>query len=180
MASGYMITKTCIKLTEELREILADTLNIGTERVGMCVPGDNSHFLVCIYLYDIKKNTAILSQDMVSVGTSELRYPSSFYDLYYMIVPYSEGNSQYRLEEEIKLLDVILQYLGDRHFLNINKEVQLELSNLDFDSKTKIWNSLNQPLRNAVYCKAGPVEIESTRKKKIARVTDIQMNFKEK
>lgn len=180
MAADFVITKTGTKLTEILRQVLSATLDIGTERIGMCIPGENSSLLVCIYLYDIKKNTDVLSPEMVPVGLSELRYPSGFYDLYYMIVPYSEGDLQYRLQEETKILDVMLRYLGDVHFLNIEREIPLELSNLDFDSKTKIWNSLNQPIRTAIYCKAGPVEIESARKKKISRVTDVQMDFMEK
>ena len=177
MEVDYVITKTGIKLTELVREILLDEMNIEAERIGMSVPGREQNLLVCVYLYDVKKNTDIQSQHMISVSATELRYPSSYYDLYFMIIPYSDSDLKYRMEEELKLFDIIIQFLGDIHFVNTDQEIKFELCDIDFDNKAKIWTGLNQPLHMAVYCKAGPVEVQSSRRKKVSRVTDVQMNF---
>lgn len=177
MEQDYVITKTGIKFVEVVREFIGNRIDIDADRIGLCMPGDSQNLLVCIGLYDIRRNTDIYTQNMISINATELKYPSSYYDLYYIIVPCSDGDLKYRLEEEMKILDIIIQFLGDEHFLSEDKGVGIELCNMDFDSKTKIWTGLNQPMKNAVYCKVGPVEIQSTRTKKVSRVTDIQMDF---
>lgn len=177
MEPDYMITKTGIKLTETLKTILEEQMNVDTVRIGMGMPGEENNLLVCICLYDIRKNTDMLSPHMITVSQEELKYPSSYYDLYYMVVPCSDGDVKYRMMEDTKLLDIMFQFLGDVHFLNPGQEIGFELCDMDFDSKAKIWAGLNQSMRMALYCKAGPVEIQSTRRKRIFRVTDIQMDF---
>lgn len=177
MEPDYMLTRTGVKLTEALKMILGEQMNVEADRIGMGIPGEQHNLLVCICLYDIRKNTGMLSSDMITVSQEELKYPSSYYDLYYMLVPCSDSDVKYQKEEDTKLLDVMLQFLGDVHFLNPGREIGFELCDMDFDSKAKIWAGLNQPMRMAVYCKAGPVEIQSTRRKRVSRVTDIQMDF---
>lgn len=177
MEIDYIITKTGIKLTGLLKDVLSDEMNIEAERICVAMPGQEQKPLVCVYLYDIRKNTDIQSQNMVTVSATELKYPSSYYDLYYIIIPYSDSDEKYKVEEEWRLLDIMIQYLGDTHFLNADQKIKFELCDISFDDKTKIWAGLNQPLQPAVYCKAGPVEVQSLRKKKISRVTDVQMSF---
>lgn len=177
MEFDYPVTKTGLELTKILRKALADELNMTEEHIGMCMPKEEHNYSVCVYLYDLKKNSNMQTYKMISISATELKYPSSYYDLYYMIVPYSDCDFKYREEEELKIYDVLLQFLGDVHFLNVDREIQFELCDMDFDSKTKVWAALNQPMRMAVYCKAGPVEIQSTKRKKISRVTDIRMDF---
>lgn len=177
MRADYIITKTGIKLAELLRNVLSDEMNMQADHIGMCMPGQEQNFSVCIYLYDIRKNADIQSQQMVTVSATELRYPSSYYDLYYIIIPHSDSDLKYKAEEELKLLDIIIQYLGDTYFLDTDQKIRFELCDIDFDSKTKIWTGLNQPLQTAVYCKAGPVEVQSLRTKKVSRVTEVRMDF---
>lgn len=177
MEADYVITKAGIKLTELIREILLNEMNMEAERIGLSVPGQEQNLLVCVYLYNIKKNTDIQSQHMISISATELRYPSSYYDLYYMIVPYSDSDLKYREEEKLKILDVMIQFLGDIYFIDTNQEIKFELCDMDLDNKVKIWTGLNQPLHMAVYCKVGPVEVQSMRRKRVSRVTDVQMSF---
>lgn len=177
METNYAITNTSVKFTEVVRELITGSIDIDKDRIGLCMPCDNQSLLVGIALYDIRKNTDIYMNNMISVSADELRYPSGYYDLYYLIVPCSDGDLKYRLEEEMKILDILIQFFGDGHFLNEEERVEMELCNMDFDRKSKIWAALNQPMKNAVYCRIGPVEIQSTRTKKISRVTEVQMDF---
>lgn len=177
MEPDYMITRTGIKLTEILKTILPEQMNVDVDRIGMGMPGEEHNLLVSICLYDIRKNTDMSSPYMITVSQEELKYPSAYYDLYYMLVPCADSDVKYRMEENARLLDVMLQLLGDVHFLKLGQEIGFELCDMDFDTKAKIWAGLNQPMRMAVYCKAGPVEIQSTRRKRVSRVTDIRMDF---
>lgn len=170
-----MITRTGTALTGVVRKMLARRMDLEEERVGLCRPGENAGFQVCIYLYDIRKNMDLFSGRMTAVSTTELRYPSAYYDLYYVIVPWMDSDLKYREEEETKLLDVLIQSLADVCVLDIGEEIPLELNDLDFDDRLRLWAGLGQPLRTAVYVKAGPVEIRSMRTRQVSRVKDVRM-----
>lgn len=179
MATQYAITKAGRQLTDIVRKALEKAFGTNTEKVILGIPGRNQNVSACIYLYDIRKNGDTQLMYMRSLSATELQYPSNYYDLYFMIVPYSESDLKDQMEEELKILDVLIQCMGEA-FLFIPEEesaINFELCDIDFDEKTKIWNSLTQPVHTAVYCKAVAVEVPSLRKKKVSRVTDIQMNF---
>lgn len=178
MDNQYMISNTGNRLTALLKEKLKQDFGITPEQVGMGVPGENSSLALCIYLYDIQKNAEVQAGSHLPIGLNELQDPSGYYDLYYMLVPYSHSDLQYRAEEELKLIDVLVQWLGDIHYLDFDGlEIAISLHNIDIDEKIKIWGGINQSFHMALYCKVGPVEIQSGRRKGIRRVKDVQMNY---
>lgn len=177
MSREYVITKTGRRLVEIIRQAVQQEYEISTEQVGMGIPGENNGFMVCVYLYDVQKKQEINNQQMKPVSAQRLQYPSSYYDLYYLIVPSSDSDLKFRAEEECRLIDILLQTLGDLHYIEEEAGIGFSLKELEFEEKMKIWNGLNTPFRTAVYGKAGPVEIESTRTKEIKRVTNILMDF---
>ncbi len=180
MENRYVIAETGKRLTGLAADILKQEFNIPPEQVGLAVPGEEGGFSLCILLYNIQKNVGMQTGRPIAAGTGKLRNPSNFYDLHYMLVPYSNGDRKYRMEEELKIMDVLLRKLGDISFLEEERQTVFVLENPDFEEKAKIWNALNQSLRAALYCKVGPVEIASERTKDIKRVTDVQMHFDEK
>lgn len=179
MSCKYIITKTGMMLTEVIRQALKREYDIHAERIGMGFPGEDNGLAVCIYMYDIQRNSGMNDQRMKTVSTARLRYPSNYYDLYYMVVPYSDSDLKFRVQEECKITDLLLQTLGDLHSFE-EEDIGFCLIEPDLDEKMKIWNGFHLPFRTALYGKAGPVEIESARTKEVKRVTDIQLDFKEK
>lgn len=177
MSCKYIITKTGMMLTEIIRQALNREYGIRAERIGMGVPGEDNSLTVCIYMYDIQRNSDMNDQRMQSVSPTRLRYPSSYYDLYYMFVPYSDSDLKFRAQEECRIIDLLLQTLGDLHSIESETDIGFSLMELDFDEKMKIWNGLNIPYHTALYGKAGPVEIESARIREVKRVTEIQMDY---
>ncbi|MDE6433940.1 MAG: DUF4255 domain-containing protein [Lachnospiraceae bacterium] len=177
MSCKYVITKTGTMLTEMIGKALSREYGIDAERIGMGLPGEDNSLVVCIYMYDIRKNFDMNDQSMNSVSPTKLRYPSKYYDLYYMIVPYSDSDVKFRAKEECRLIDLLLQSLGDFYSVEEEAEIGFSLIELDFDDKMKIWNGLNIPYHTALYGKAGPIEIESVRTREVKRVTNIQMDF---
>lgn len=177
MSCKYMITKTGAVLMEVIRQALNREYGISAERIGMGVPGEDNSLTVCIYMYDIQRNFDMNDQRMKTVSPTKLRYPSNYYDLYYMVVPYSDSDLKFRAEEECRIIDLLLQILGDLHSFEEEENIGFCLRELDFDEKMKIWNGLNVPFHTALYGKAGPVEIESARIREVKRVTDMQMEF---
>ncbi len=176
----YIITETGRQFAALVTDILKTEFDIPNEQVGLGMPGENSQLALCIFLYDIQKNNDmnIVHLQTVSVGT--LRYPSSFYDLYYMLVPYSSGDLKYRAQEESRFLDILLRKLADIGYMKEGEQTEVALINPELEEKIRIWNALNQPLRTALYCKLGPVEILSDRTKEVKRVKDAEMRYLEK
>lgn len=181
MEQGFIISKVETALINIFRGAVKKEFDMEAEQVLLCAPGEGGNFAVGIYLYDIRKNSDLTQYRPQPVGVEESRQPSAFYDLYYMIVPHSDGDRKYRMEEEHKLLDVLLQTLGDTHFLTLENEeqqtVKIEFCDINYEEKAKIWNGLNQPMQVALFCQVGPVEVKSAKKKRISRVTDIQIDF---
>lgn len=179
----YGIAQTGKRLETIVQNAVTEKLEIAKEKIGMGIPGQAQGLSVCLYLYDIRKNTGIQMQQMEPIDLTRLRYPSKYYDLYFLLIPYAEGDMKYRLEEELKLMDILLQCLGDASIPEkdnrVGKEPIFEIYDPDLDEKTKIWSGLNQPMQAAVYCKAGPIEVMSERIRQVSRVTDVQINYPE-
>lgn len=179
----YSITQIGKKLEQIVQKAVTSELGIAKEKIGMGIPGQAQGLIVCLYLYDFRKNTWIQSQSMETVDLTRQRYPSKYYDLYFLITFHSEGDMQFRMEEELKIMDILLRWLGDVSILESDnrgtKTPQFEIHDPDLEEKVKIWSGLTQPMQPAVYCKVGPVEVVSDRTKRISRVTDIQMNYEE-
>lgn len=175
MSVEYVISKTGEEIVRILRQTLKQEMNMEAEHIGIGKPDENNGLQVCVYLYDIQRNAGITPSDMIPVSATQYRYPSVYYDLYYVIVPCLDSDLKYRMQEEIKLLDVFMQCLGDLRMLHLDQEIPFELFDMEFENKTKFWSGLGQNMRMAVYCKAGPVEIRSGRTKDVTRVREINM-----
>lgn len=177
----YNITQVGKRLEQIVQKAVVEELDIPKEKIGMGIPGQGQGLTVCLYLYDIRKNTGIQAQHMQPVDLTRLRYPSKYYDLYFVLAIHSEGDMQYRMEEELKLTDILLRCLGDASIPEPDSsgggQTLFEIHDLELEEKAKIWSGLNQPIQTAVYCKAGPVEVMSGRIKQVSRVTDIQVNY---
>lgn len=179
MEGSFSIMETGKYLTDLVAEALNQEFGLSREKVGMGIPGEDSQLSFCIFPYDICRNAEMHTGEAVAIGSRSLREASGFYDICFMLVPYSDSDLKYRREEELRFLDLMLQKLGDTHYLG-EKQTAFSLCSLEFEEKAKIWNAINQPIRLALYCKAGPVEVISGKTKEIHRVTDVRMHYTEK
>ncbi len=207
MENRYIITETGKLLTQEVRRILEQEFDIPRERVGMGMPGEDGRLSLCIFMYDIRKNLDMHTEQYKAVGREQLRYPSNYYDIFYMLVPYAAGDARYQMEEIARIIDILLKHLGDVSYLEVERQplqeqstapstdrvvspsrsdapstdrVAFQFDNPDFDEKVKIWNSINQPLCPSLFCRVGPVEVESGRTRGIKRVEEVNLQVEEK
>lgn len=193
MENRYIITETGKLLTQEVRRILEQEFDIPGERVGMGMPGEDGRLSLCIFMYDIRKNLDMHTEQYKAVGREQLRYPSNYYDIFYMLVPYAAGDVRYQMEEIARIIDILLKHLGDVSYLEVERQplreqsdapstnrVAFQFDNPGFDEKVKIWNSINQPLCPSLFCRVGPVEVESGRTRGIKRVEEVNLRVEEK
>ena len=158
------------------------------EQIGLCSPKETGEYRLGVYLFDMQESEGIRNEPKRWVGEETRVYPSMYLDLYYMLVPYSRSDLKYRLAEEHRILGRTLQILRD--FPSLNKttyeeevsgsdQIQIEILDMSYEDKNRIWNGLNEESRNAIYCKVSGVELESRRKQNVKRIREVQLQIDE-
>lgn len=167
------ISKIIIEL---LKEELVPEFIKKSDSIGLCSPDTKGDFTLGLYLYNIEESESIRISGRHNEELFYQKYPPVILDLYYMITPYFKGDIKFIAEEEQILLGRIIQIVNDNG--NIYKyndeEVTLELCRPTIDDRQKIWNS-SSPYITSLFVAARTVIIESSRNKKIARVTDVKI-----
>ncbi len=158
------------------------------EQIGLCSLRESGDYRLGICLYDIQECSQLPYEGRRMRGEDQQINASMYLDLYYIILPFMNSDWRYRSAEEQRLLGKTLQVLRDFPLLDPvtyetencvdSHTIQLELLCLGLEEQTRIWNSLNENRRNAVYCRAAAVELESTRIRRIKRVEEIQIRMK--
>ncbi len=181
------IGSTIIKL---LRSEMVPEVIQNADAIGLCSPADKGDFVLGLYLYDIRESEEIFETGMRTLGTGEQRYPSKFINLYYMVTAYSVSDVKFRAAEEQRILGRAMQVLMDHVVLDDllfgpdkaagRYPIRIEQLRLDNDERMKLWNMPDVPYKLSLYYKVAPVEMESSRTRKIQRVRQIEMEIQEK
>lgn len=105
--------------------------------------------------------------------------------LSYMITAYSQGDIQYRLSQEERILGRVIQYFYDNPVIPLDEvdpqmtsgtELHITMLKPDVDEKSRIWSFPNVGNRLSLFYKVSPVAIDSEIRKDITRVTDLDIN----
>lgn len=187
MAGFTVIADVGNALVKILREHMVPDVIPNADAIGLCHPADKGDFMLGIHLYDVKENVEVFERGMQNVDMSTQRYPSQFLELYYMITPYSMSDVKFRAVEEQRIMGRAMQVLMD--YGNLSQEdigtqnspytVHTEMLRLDIEDKMKLWNIPEVPYKASLYYKVTPVELESTRRKQVRRVTEAQIKVGE-
>ena len=190
MANYNIVSDISDALVKLLREGMVPEIIPNSEGIGVCHPSDKGDLSLGIYLYDIKRNIDIIDNDMVPVGTSKQRSPSSYLDLYYMITAYSTSDIKFRSIEEAKILGRAIQLLegtsllkGEvfgNSFSELKYPPKIEMLDLESEERRRIWNMTDTPYKLSLFYKVYPVEIESVKIKSITRVVEADFSIEEK
>lgn len=186
MAGFTVIADVGNALVKIFREHMVPDVIPNADAIGLCHPADKGDFMLGIHLYDVKENMEIFERGMQNVDLSTQRYPSQFLELYYMITPYSMSDVKFRAVEEQRILGRAMQVLMDYGNLsgqdigsqNSSYTVHAQMLRLDMEDKMKLWNIPEVPYKASLYYKVTPVELESTRRKQVRRVTEAEINVK--
>ena len=187
MANYNVISDIGDAIVRLLREGMVPDIIPNSEGIGICHPSDKGDINLGVCLYDIRRNNDIDATVRVPVGTDQLRAPSTYLDLYYMITAYSASDIKFRSLEEAKMIGRAIQLLEGNPvlkpelygnaFSGMRFVPRIEQLDLDNEEKHRIWNIPDQPYKLSVFYKVYPVEIESERITKITRVAETDFAF---
>ena len=170
-----------------LKEALVPELLNSPDQIGLCSPEDHGDLAVGVWLYDLKEDPGIQAHDMVDMGHTSQRYPSVYLMLSYMITLYLQSDLKYRAVQEHQIMGKIIQTMRDRAVLDAESlmpvedasgtNIRINMQDLSVEEKMRIWTVPNVPYKTSLFYTAGPVEIQSTRKRTVRRVRDVQYRF---
>ena len=190
MAGYGIISDVSEAIIRILRDGMVPDIIPGSEGIGMCHPSDKGDIQLGICLYDVKRNPDIIATDRIPVGSSKLRNPPLYVDLYYMITAYSMSDIKFRTLEEAKILGRTMQLLQSHAVLKgdilgksaaeLTQVPRIELLDLETEEKTRIWSIPDVPYKLSLFYKVYPIEIDSLTVSEISRVSTVDITLEEK
>lgn len=177
-------------LVDLLQLRMVPELFLSKEQIGLCMPKEPGDYRLGVCLYDIRESDSMRNASPFFQGENVRVFPPIYLDLYYMLVPFPKSDWNYQAVEEQRILGKVIQILRDDPILNRFPDsdeakkpepaIVIEILDLDYENKSKIWNSFYEAGRNAVYCKIGPIALEANRKQPITRVREVDVLLKRK
>lgn len=159
---------------ELLRESLCPGYVRDRESILLTAPWEEEDYRVGIYLYDIQDYSQAVAA-AAETGENALRFPPKAVELSYMLF----CNEKHRFggvkREQIQgVLNEIVRTLHDHPSVRREDGETVGISFLreSVEFKIRLWGSFSQPLQPAVYLRAAPVLVASSRTRKINRVRE--------
>ena len=190
MANFSVIADVGNGLVKLLRSQMVPELIVNSDGIGLCTPADRGDISLGLYLYDIRESEEIQGGGMRPAGESAQRFPSKFLSLSYMITAYSSSDIKFRATEEQRLMGKVFQIFMDHPILDeeylgdggkgMAYPVRLEFLKLENEEKMKLWTFPDVPYKLSLFYRVSPIEMESTRIKKAARVVSAEFAAEEK
>lgn len=190
MANFSIVADIGDGLTKLLRTHMVPEIIANSEGIGLCSPADRGDMSLGLYLYDIRENEEVVGEGMRPAGEAAQRFPSKFLSLYYMVTAYSSSDIKFRAVQEQRILGKVLQVFMDHPVLDeewlgdggkrMTYPVRLELQKLENEEKGKLWTFPDVAYKLSLFYRVAPVELESTRVKKSARVVSAEFAAQEK
>lgn len=184
MGKYTIIADTGNCLVERLRGALVPDLIQNAGEIGLRSPEDRGDTVLGLFLYDIRPSEEVYQKRAV-VTNDRIANPPVFLSLSYMITAYSQGDIQYRLPQDERILGRVIQYFHDNPIIPLEEvdarrmsgtELHIQMLKLDEDEKSRIWSFPNVGNRLSLFYRVSPVAIDSEISRKVTRVTDLDIN----
>ena len=187
MGRYTVIAEISQKIADLLSEGMVPDVIHDKNAIGLCSPDEKGDFSVGIYLYNIEENNDFKRSGMVNVSYSQQKYPPLVLSLYYMITAYSSSDIKFRAVQEQRILGRVMQILSDNAIIRgdefgndvMGADIRIELQDLSTEEKMKLWNDTTKPYKTSLCYKVTPVELESTRGRRVSRVTEFTVGLQD-
>lgn len=168
-----------------LKEHMVPETVAGSEQIGMCPPGQQGDILLGLYLYDIRENEEMRINGMLPYDQEHLQNPPMYLSLYYMLTVYGDIDIRFREEENHRVLAKAMQVFYDYSVLDFATlhptgqiepyDIRIEYLNLKSEEKAAVWQNARQPVRLSLFYRVTPVQLDSTVRRQVSRVKEIQI-----
>lgn len=175
-----LLTGKC--LLELIREKLCPEYVRDRDSILLTAPWEEADYRVGIYLYDIQ-DYSLAAAAAALAGENALRFPPKAVELSYLLF----CNERHRFgglqRERLQgILNEIVRTLHDNPSLirEDGEKVGFSFLRESVEFKLRLWGSFNQPLQPAVYLRAAPVFVASSRIRSFNRVRERDYGLKKR
>ena len=184
-----------VEAGEAFVELLRDNLTpepiSQRDLISLCSPHESENNQLTVCLYQIEEdpfnnrdgNFYQYSQDLQ-------RAQPTRYHLNFLITAHSKAPSQLREADQYRMMGSVVQVVKDNPRLadsyikgsiaDSREELHLSLERPNFDQLIKIWNNTSSAYKLSVVVRLDSVSIESSRTRKISRVTEVEIGINER
>lgn len=169
-------------LLEHLREeMIPAVLNLDDD-IKMAHPGEETDYRFGVFLHDIEYIRPYGPPSTVRLNENTWRHPDCFLALHFLLyanrrVPFDSLSAL----DEMVLLEAAVRAVHSMDCLTVNaQKIRVEPHELSGSEKIALWQSLNSPLQPAVCLTLQPVQVPSTRLRRITPVREIHLTAKRK
>jgi hypothetical protein len=177
---------------ESLKNIFKNNSDglFGENDITTSSPSDVKNEKLTIFLYQVTENVYLRNQNdyeySISDNKEERKYPPKYLNLFYLLTPHLTPPPAPSVSPHV-LLGKIIQIIHENQEINgsdlygslTGQKLRLLLNPLSIDDLNKIWTIVlgSEKYKLSISIEVSPVKIDSLRKEKITRVTEIE--FKE-
>ena len=189
MGNYTVISDVGQTLVKILQEQLCPEVILSPDNIGLCAPSDRGDMVLGLHLYDIREDREIRGTRMRDESPTSQRYPPLYLSLSYMITAYSKADLKFRALENQRILGKIIETFQDYPVIGTDLlspgnrgtglDLHIEMLNPNMEEQRKIWNVSEQAFQTSLFYQISPVELESTRTRRIQRVVDMDVGVKE-
>jgi len=192
MANYSIIADVGNEIVKLLRKNLCPEPIQNPESIILCPPFEKGDYILGVHLYDIQEDGDYPQLNMVQIDESRHRYPPVALTLFYMFTVNSQAHISSKSIDEQRILGRVIQTLYDNPVINVSRiqpdaqeadeTIYISPNIMPFEDKSRIWSNSGSENHSklALYYKAAPVLIDSTRVLKPSRVVSVNVNLNEK
>lgn len=176
-----------MSLVKVLREALVPDLIVHPDAIGLAPPHDRGDMILTVFLFEIKENTELRTNEMIDEG-GELRYPPIALDLSYLITAHSSSDAMTRAIDEHRIIGRTMQVLHDHNVLKGEDLIgslagsgeSFRIAKLEVPLDTAANLFPDKHYRLSLAYSIGPVLLDSTRTRPVSRVRERDVRVKRK
>lgn len=184
MADYSVIADIGLSFVNMLRKALVPELIAHPDGVGLASPLDRGDMNLSLYLFEVKENAEARINDLVDQG-DRMRYPPIALDLFYIVTAHSASDVLTRAIDEQRIIGKTMQLLHDYPVLKgddlegalAGSQDTYRIAKHEVPLETLINLFPNQPYKLSLSYRVGPIYLDSTRTKAVARVKERQVKL---
>ena len=186
MADYTAIYEAGNALVEYLRDVLTPEPISKKELISLMTPYEPENSQLTVYMYSIEEDPGIaVPGGYEPTGYDTAGVPATPLQAGFLITAHSNAPAQQREADRLRILGAAIQALKDmpvmdKRYLSgslarAGVPINVNIDHVSHENILKIWNNNSVPYKTSVVVRLNGIEIDSKRKQKISRVTDVQI-----
>ncbi len=177
-------------LVELLRESLTPEPLGNRELINLCSPHESENNQLTLYLYHIEEENQNVTSSYYSVDRETQRIRPAQFTLHYLVTAHSKAPAQMKEADQQRIIGATVQTLRDnpvipRRFLGGSlaaegAELHVSVDRMPLEQMLKIWNNNSKEYKLSIVVTVTGVTIDSGRERRVARVTEVTIDTKER